>query len=761
MRAAPFPLLLACLLAPSRAQAQESDLRADLERFRAEVAGMVDTTALRRLEYGLGGRSATADVEAVRRLRRGIVRRRLGALGDGWSHGRATEDFARASALAPDWPFTWTELGEARDAEAAWIAGDLRNLGHRLGGSQRRAAIAAYARASDLEPEAIPPLMGLIAAGTALRDTAVLIGQVLPRLRRAAGTAADTTIQLLAARARLERELGDPDSAVSVALRFAERSPHPGLARLELARSLFARGESRGHAPYFEGAADDDSVSVAAYRQDLAYIADDSVLAAFDNARAEARMAVLRGYWRALDRRDLRKDGEWLREHYRRLAYARRHFSLQTNRPRYHVRDGFDSGSNELDDRGIVYLRHGEPDRIAGRAAGFWPIDFGDADRHRDIPAGPQDPDAVRRDSGTRPAESPAMAGSGRETWLYFEDDSLYLVEFAAGGVTIQNAGDPDDYRLVPYLSTLPGGDEPLIRERIQAIRPDLLAYFSKATGWGPHGQALAASAFRRSARDGIARGTTTVSHQLRFRRRLAVMAQVIAVGRSADSGLAHVVYAIPRTSVAPADTTFRGILPVRLRFMAEEAGGAAMSVDTTALLQLAPRLGQDDWILDRFEVRLAPGAWQYRFALEAGGEFGRVLPPDSLTVPVAAGVLAVSDPAMGQAGRGIAWPAFEGTQAWFQVGRPLRRSLPLDLYFEVYGLLPGEPFQTTLIVRAGRKTRLAISSEETATEGLTRVHRTAALNRLSARRYSLQIRVTAGGRTVESRPWEIAVTGE
>jgi hypothetical protein len=192
---------------------------------------------------------------------------------------------------------------------------------------------------------------------------------------------------------------------------------------------------------------------------------------------------------------------------------------------------------------------------------------------------------------------------------------------------------------------------------------------------------------------------------------------------------------------------------------MAEEAGGAAVSVDTTALIEVAARLGKDDWIQGRFEVRLAPGTWHHRFALEAAGEAGRVLPPDSLTLPAAAGPLAVSDPAIGQAGLGIAWAAAAGEQAWFQVGRPLRRTQPLDLYFEVYGLAPGDLFQTTLVVRDGRKTRLTISSLETATEGLTRVHRTAALTRLSAGRYTLQIRVTTGGRTVESRPREIEVT--
>jgi GWxTD domain-containing protein len=745
------PLVLACLTAPL--QAQDAVLRAELERFRAELGRMTDTAALRRLERDLGGRGRTVEVEAIRRLRRGFVRNRLAALGDGWSHGRAAADFARVAELVPHWPAAWTDLGRARQAEGEWIAGDFRNLGHRLGGAQRRAAITAYGRASDLEPGSIPPLEGLIAAGTALRDTAVLLREVLPRLRRAAGTAADTATGLLGARARLERELGDPDSSVSVARRFAERSPHPGLARLELARSLLARGDSLGVGLYFAGAAFDDSVSVAAYRADLAYIAGDSLLAAFDAARAETRVAILRRYWRGLDRRDLRNEGEWLREHYRRLGYVRRHFSLQSTRPRYHVRDGFDTGSRELDDRGIVYLRHGEPDRIASRDVRPGAVHAGDAG----LRATNRGPLAAEADGPDPRGEAGAGAGTGRETWLYFEDDSLYLIEFAAGGVTIQQAGDPDDYRLVPWLSTLPGGDEPVVRERVGAVRPDLLAYFDKAWGWGPHGQALAATAFRQSARAGIARGTSTVAHQRRFQRRLAVTTQVIVVGREGDSGLAHILYAIPRVPGGPTGTVPTSV-PVRLRFMAEDAGGTTVTVDTMAPLRTDAWLGKDDWALGRFAVPLGAGAWQYRFALEAAGGYGRVLPPDSLTVSGTAGPLAVSEPAMGQAALGIAWQTPGGEPAWFQLGRPFRRALPLDLYFEVYGLRAGEAFQTTLIVRSGRRTRLAIASEEIAAGSVTRVHRTATLDRLTAGRYALQVRVTSGGRTVESPLREIRI---
>lgn len=744
-RAAPVAFLLAAPFTPLPAPAQDAALRAELQGFTAEVAAMTDTGRLGRLERRFGGRGATPEIEAISRLRRGVVRLRLGTLGRGWASGQAADDFARATSRVPAWPLGWYWLGLAREAEAAWLAGDHRNLGHRVGSGARRAAVQAFARASELDPAAVPTLTGLVASATMLRDTTLLLRLVLPALRRAATTPADTVTALLEARARLERELGNPDSAVSVARRLAALSRHAGLARLELARSLFARGDTGGTAPYFEGAEDDDARGVTAYRHDLAYIAGDSVLTAFDAARGPERVALLRRFWRGLDRRDLRADGEWLREHYRRLAYARRHFALLTNRRRYHVRDGFDSGSTELDDRGIVYLRHGEPDRIAGRTAGV-PL-FANA--------------RASADSGLpviAGVETFALAGSGRETWLYFQGDSLYLVEFASGGVTIQNAGDPDDYRLIPFVSTLPGSDDPAVRERIQAIRPDLLRYFAKAGAWGPFGQARALGEIRRAALAGIGRTTTTLSHEPRFARRLPVVVAVVAVGREGDAGLVQVVYAIPRGPSASPDSAPAIPLPVRLRFMAENAGGAAIAVDTTDVLLVGPASGTNDWIMGRFALPLPPGTWRYRLALEAAQQFGRVLPPDSLTVPVATGPLAVSDPALGQPGLGVPWETRPGEVAWHQVGRPLRRSHPLDLYFEVYGLASGEPFRTTLIVRSGRKTRLALTSNERAGDGITRIHRTAALGGLSPGRYTLEVAVTAGNRTVVSRSREIEV---
>src|SRR3970282_1338024 len=100
------------------------------------------------------------------------------------------------------------------------------------------------------------------------------------------------------------------------------------LAQLEIARTLFLLGRFDGVQPYYDGAASDDPAAVAGYRTDLATVASDSVLRELDHATGAQRVAYLRRFWSERDRAELRSDGERLREHYRRLFYARKNFQL-------------------------------------------------------------------------------------------------------------------------------------------------------------------------------------------------------------------------------------------------------------------------------------------------------------------------------------------------------------------------------------------------------------------------------------------------
>src|SRR5207247_10731475 len=106
--------------------------------------------------------------------------------------------------------------------------------------------------------------------------------------------------------------------------------------------------------------------ATALYREDLAWVAARGGLAAFDAlGSAAARAAWLAAFWERRDAAEAREPGERLAEHYRRWFYAERNFRLVSRHRHYDVTERFRSDQTELDDRGIIYLRHGPPDRRA------------------------------------------------------------------------------------------------------------------------------------------------------------------------------------------------------------------------------------------------------------------------------------------------------------------------------------------------------------------------------------------------------------
>jgi GWxTD domain-containing protein len=204
---------------------------------------------------------------------------------------------------------------------------------------------------------------------------------------------------------------------------FLARGGNPGIGSLEVARTEFVRGTFDGVLPYFSGASHDDDETVAAYRKDIAYIATPEELAAFDAASGSARAEWLRHFWETRDRLDLRRDGERLREHYRRVYYARQNFYLASVNRHYQIEEIYHSGSTDFDDRGVIYIRHGEPsERASYTAPGIepnetWRYGRPDGDLISLSPADVQDyklVEPVRRCSVTRPghAQNSAVAAA-------------------------------------------------------------------------------------------------------------------------------------------------------------------------------------------------------------------------------------------------------------------------------------------------------------------------------------------------------------
>ena len=271
--------------------------------------------------------------------------------------------------LQPSWPYAWYGMGLAEygvgDSQISFVTG-LKTM---LGKDALTRSAVAFAKSAEIDPSFVRGLVDL--ANTALRQRVnIKLGVALEALRRSAATPAGNDPQVLLARGRVEREVGDGDSAL-VAFNGYLQQRHqsgPGAARggahAAPAGPLRRASRRTSRAPWWT-----TPLTVAGYRSDLATIASDSVLGEFDSSRAPGEPAYLRRFWGQRDRTELRTDGERLREHYRRLFYARKNFQLTSNNRHYDIVERYRSGSRDFDDRGVIYIRHGEPSSRASYAA--------------------------------------------------------------------------------------------------------------------------------------------------------------------------------------------------------------------------------------------------------------------------------------------------------------------------------------------------------------------------------------------------------
>lgn len=698
---------------------QDPPLRDALRDFRGEISRITDTTALRQVDRRLGRTGDNPDGEAVRRMRQGLVRLRIGELGDGWSFGRAAGEFSRATELEPEWTEAWQARGLAKRAEGQWLASDSMNIGKRVGLGPIRDAVRSFARAIGADPTNAAAGAALFEAALELRDTAEFRRTTLPALRQVA-LAEVTDLGVLLAVAQAERFMGDSLAAVAAAERYLARGGSRGLGLRELAWSGFVAGNAGADSAYYAGAEADDSASVAGYRQDLALIADGGTLALFDRTLSAGRADWLRQFWTDKGREALRPAEERLREHYRRLTYAERHFGLEVNRRHYAIlrTDMYRSGSTRFDDRGIVYLRYGPPDqRVATVTFDIMP----------------------------------------NETWRYHRADGDLLLHFAAN-----HGGDIRDYRLVPSIASVegvsPGNADKAATWFAFNDRCPLYPPFCKVLSWGPYGLARVMTEERHLVTLSAAWAVSTDGFELRFARPLEAAAVAFAVGRTPDGQLAHLVYqvALEVPDTLSADAVFR--LPLRVRAdLIDAAGHSGGWIDTmtTVLLQGSDLAREAVDAVGRVTVVVPPGRWRYRLALSTGDSTGVVLPADSLEVASFDGnSLTLSDLVLSKSRRGARWVPEEGDTAYFNPRRVWLQSDTLALYHEIYGLAAGSGYSARLVVRKGRRAALTLQWDGIAAGEVTRVNRTLSFATVRPGSYELEVEVrdSAGRKAVSSR---------
>ena len=709
--------------------AQSPADRAGIEALRDSLGTVQDSAALGRLEAATIVLAKQRRDDPLVHLRLGFIGHRLGELTGVKTHYEdAAGEFEWAAELRPEWPYPWYGLGLAELALGENSVLAIENIRQMLGKDYLSKAARAFARATLADPSFASAVVDL--ANTALTQ------RIRPRLdvaldavRLAAASPAGRYAEVQLVRGRVEREAGEADSALVGFQAYLAVGGDSGVGLLELARTYyFARRGPEGRRAYFAGArAATSAPALTLYRTDLSWVADSAELAAFDGLPDPAtRARWLEAFWTQRDVVEARDVGERLAEHYHRWFYARHSFRLVSRHRHYDITEVYRAKQVEFDDRGVIYLRHGEPDRRAR------------------LPV---------RDS-LQPNES----------WLYRREAGDLIFHFVA-------RDDVSDFKLVESLADVLGFGRAV--RAASFADPEISELYASRVEFGPLyarvGHSVRAPAGelaedRAQGRRNIALGTTSDSYVQRFDQPLEVVASEFVVGAAAGGGggqMLHVVFAVPGERLAGQPGGGGGgaglLYPLHFRLVvADSADRVVARLDTLRIFGARQPLRPPAYLTGRLAVAVPPGRYRYRLLVTTpDGTAGDLVRQDSLEVNALGGPgFAVSDVVVGREGAGLVWVQAGDTVPLNPLSRFPEESAA-ELYYEIYGLARGAPYHTVVrLERAGGRSlfgairglfggaRAPVLLEfDAAADGpVTRVHRGVSLRDVAKGAYRLTV---------------------
>jgi GWxTD domain-containing protein len=733
---------LASLAGPARAQAPEE--RARLDSIRTAYHALIDSLTLgQRERQKITVARANRD-SVLLHMELGYLAFRLGELTNVKKHYEdAASEFQWAADLRPAWPYAWYNLGlaELATGEADFIL--IENIRQMLGVDFLSRAAHAFARAVEADPSFSRGLVDL--ASTAMRQ------RIAPRLvvaqgalRLASGTAAGTNPEVLLLWGRVERRLSSNDTALVAFRRYLAAGGDRGTGFVEVARTMALLGRTDSALAAYDSALArrfTDSTR-GEVRRDLRWIATPGELVVYDHAPAESAGAWIRGFWGGRDAEDGRRAGERLIEQFARYQYALNNFSLVSRRRAYDPSFAYrDTTQDEVDDRGVIYIRHGEPDQRAQFQA-----------------------------PGVEPNES----------WLYKRraPQADLIFHFVA-------RGDVQDYRLVETLADILGsGPAVSLMATMEEQGPLGLMgnLYSSRASFNPLYEMIARGgstnrsqllAEERQLGEAMVRiGTTTDSYGLRFAADLYPIISWFAVGDPHFAPELHVVFALPAQRLHAVQGSGAATYPLNLRLVVQDSAKRPLAaVDTVRVFRARGALGEGSYLTEQLVLRVPPGAWTATFVVhELQADAGAAISGVPVEVPRMDAGFSASDLILGRVGSGLVWRRTDEEIPLNPLMRFPRRAVA-TLYYEVYGLPQGATVETRVrVIRRGSRSifhrifgggggaDLAYSTVTDA-PGRARVRQQLSLEDLAPGRYALELQLLeprSGTRVVRSAPFEI-----
>ena len=649
---------------------------------------------------------------------------------------RAQALFDEAVYRAPDdWPWPWYGLALADLALDSVDAVVKPSMHSGAGVYYHDAALHALGKAleADSSFDAAAQLLGDVLLPFGERS---LNDETVRAVRRAAGgnTAASPWLAL----GRVYRNLHQTDSALSAFRHFVQLGGDSGLGLLEQSRSLYVRGDvDAATSAYYRGAGTQTALGRESYRRDVAWVATPEELAAFDSAPADSVGSFVRGFWAKRDAEDLRGPGERLAEHVRRWRYVFENFQLSARAEGTPQTSGADCapnpnagmikmpanpaqagmfplevalfepgvyaatwrGKRQVDDRGIIYMRHGEPDMRAAYHG---------------------------RLTMTHPDES----------WKYRTASGTLIFHFC-GSMALGTQAPTTLVEMLPLIGEVLGSRMAL------DMRYQYLEFHLGDTD----GRLMLQQLIREGWHNNKV-GLSTDEFRPVFKHQLEPSAQFYAVG---EPGEVLVVFALSgdrlQGQALPDGCTG---YPVSLRIIATIAKGDIARIDTTRRFYAKSALVKDQFLFGLERLRLAPGTWNVRLlvmqdSLDAGGAIERIG-----TVVPGPSTFALSDLVLGREGSGLTWQSGAGRIPLNPLDVfPSRGSA--ELYYELHDAHPGATYRTDIEVKGIRgdaKAAVHLSFEEEAHDAFVRARRSIGLDKLEPGKYQITVTVTEQGST-------------
>ena len=644
---------------------------------------------------------------------------------------KSADEAYEATVERGHWPYAWYLLGSAKLRLSRLGAREIRSPHQPAGAGWLDAARNAFERALREEPTFSPAVSAL--SETVLTDplsegSADALG-VLHRYEQLRDP--DTTTSLALSRLYMARDSFAP--ARRLAEGYLAQGGDSGVALWESARAAFGEGEPiTGTRLYYDGATHLTSGGAfELYAQDLGLIADSVERSEFESISGEARPTWLRRFWGRREQAAGRPEGTRLPEHFRRVRYARHHFATRATLTQYSFAQIYRNAPRGLDDRGVIYIRHGEPDERSNYVG--------------------------------RPGTYP------NESWLYFRPEGNLVFHFAA----MRNTG----FRLIENLTAIVEHADtigPVLASEIYESRASMDPFYlrlaslyemeaSRARGRVQEAQLVSPTLLQRDRqriRAAITSGTTTDSDPIDLDRSWSPITQVFGLPSTTlgQAGLL-VVIALP----APADLTpiplpggAAGYV-IRLRTTAaDDSGRTTLDVDSIVRLRTPRPLARGEFLTIVRSFTLPAGTQRVRVIIaDSAGDHGAVrvlsgVPAVDLSTPN----LAMSDLVVGREESGVTWTSPNGTTIPLQPLNAWRTTDAMAINFEVSGLAAGQSYKVRiglgdLGADSTTPPKASVEFENQASGARELVSQSLSLRGVRPGRYLLSATITSGDKVV------------